>query len=84
MRQRRYHKCRKLFEPEKHFYFYYSGDCRVADVGPHYKHDYRGYQRERATHYDHGWNDAWRSRPPPPLKGLAMDDLSVTKICGTL
>jgi hypothetical protein len=60
----RYYKYRQSFFPEKPFYSYCCWDCRVADIGPHYERDYRGHQRERDTHYDRGWNDAWRSKPP--------------------
>jgi hypothetical protein len=65
MRRCRYWRCRKSFFPEKHFYFYCSWDCRVADVGADYGRDNRGYQRSSDERYDRGWNDAWRSKPPP-------------------
>jgi hypothetical protein len=63
MRRCRYHKCRQPFEPQKDFYFYCSWGCRVADVGSHYE-DGRGYQRERNEHYNRGYWDGVRSRPP--------------------
>jgi hypothetical protein len=78
MRRCRYWKCRQPFTPQKDYYYYCSWDCRVADVGPNYERDSRGYQRDRDTHYDRGWNDAWRFRtasidiPPGIWKGLLL------------
>jgi hypothetical protein len=57
MRRCRYHSCRKLFEPAKHFYYYCSWDCRVADVGA-------DYQRHRDQSYDRGYHDAWQAKTP--------------------
>jgi hypothetical protein len=64
MRRCRFYKCRKSFFPEKCFYFYCSWECRVADVGPNYEHDYRGHQRSRDEHYDRGFWDGTRAKPP--------------------
>jgi hypothetical protein len=66
MRRCRYSNCRRSFEPEKHFYFYCSWECRVADVGPHYERDYRGYQRSGDQRYDCGFWDGARARPTEP------------------
>jgi hypothetical protein len=66
MRRCRYRNCRKPFEPEKDFYYYCSWTCRVADVGPHYERDYRGYQRNRDQSYNRGYWDGARATPPGP------------------
>jgi hypothetical protein len=36
----------------------------VADVGPNYEHDYRGYQRSGDQRYDRGFWDGTRAQPP--------------------
>jgi hypothetical protein len=66
MRRCRYHNCRQPFEPEKDFYYYCSWDCRVADVGPHYERDYRGYQRSGDQRYDRGYWDGMNAGPAGP------------------
>jgi hypothetical protein len=54
MRRCRYSLCRKPFQPEKHFHFYCSWECRVADVGAHYEK--RAYDRQVRDHsYDQGY-----------------------------
>jgi hypothetical protein len=64
MRRCRYSNCRKSFEPEKHYHFYCSWECRVADVGADYQRDYRGYQRSGDQQYDRGFWDGARTKPP--------------------
>jgi hypothetical protein len=66
MRRCRYSNCRKLFNPEKDFYYYCCWDCRVADVGADYQHDYRGYQRSGDQRYDRGFWDGTRAGPSEP------------------
>jgi hypothetical protein len=63
MRRCRYRDCRQPFEPLKPHYYYCSWGCRVADVGPDYERDYRGYQRSREQHYNRGFWDGSRARP---------------------
>jgi hypothetical protein len=65
MRYCRYRRCKRPFWPAKHYFYYCSWDCCVADLGANYQRDDRGHQRERDTHYDRGWHDAWRSKPLP-------------------
>lgn len=35
----------------------------MADVGPNYERDYRGYQRSHDQHYDRGYWDGTRAQP---------------------
>jgi hypothetical protein len=62
MRRCRYRLCGQYFMPAKPNYWF----CCWEHCQAHYaQHDYRGHQRERDTHYDRGWHDAWRSKPSP-------------------
>ena len=63
VRRCRYWRCKRPFLPPKPHFYYCTWECRVADVGAGYARDYRGYQRDRDTHYDRGFWDGARARP---------------------
>ena len=68
MRRCRYAKCGNVFQPRKDFYVYCSWDCRMADVGPNYECDYRGYQRSSDQRYGRGFADGARANPSSGLQ----------------
>jgi hypothetical protein len=55
MRYCRYGQCKRPFWPEKSYFYYCSGDCRVADMGADYQGDDRRYQRNSDERYGCGF-----------------------------